>query len=132
MRYGFICVKCNHIQDLFFAAADYDEEVHNEPELDGLHRTEKCENCGANQLYRHITNTAQVLGGTSSYKSMDRYWAENPGLRRKKEEDLNNSLQDRRRKKVLDNINKQKERRGPDQRHEGYGPGGGEERLSID
>lgn len=132
MRYSFICVKCHHVQDLFFAAADYDEEVHNSPELDGLHRTEKCEKCGQQQLYRHITNAAQVMGGTGGYKSMDRYWSENPGLRRKKEEDLNNKLEERHRKKVLDNINKQSERLGRDKRHEGYGPDSSEEKLNID
>jgi hypothetical protein len=134
MRYKFKCTKCNHEQDLFFLAADYDDEVHNEEELDGLHRTESCEKCGTKSLYRHITldSLPAVMGGTTGYKSMERYWRDNPGLARKKEDQLQDKIEDRHRRRVLDNINKQMKGTGRDKRHKDYGEGQGETKLKPD
>jgi hypothetical protein len=130
--YNFKCIECGHGQDLFFLASEYDEQVHDEEEIDGLHRTELCEKCGTKSLYRHITadTMPSVMGGTSNYKSMERFWADNPEIAHKKEDELNAKIEDRHRRRVLDKINKQMERAGKEQRHKGYGKGQGETRLT--
>lgn len=133
MRYDFSCKTCNHLQALSFPMVDYDNYVYDEEELHGLHKIELCEKCGTKSLYRHITKENMPnAGAKNSYVSMEKYWAQNPGLVRKHEDELAKKMDERHRKRVTDRINKQRKLLGKEQRHEGYGKGQGEQRLTDD
>lgn len=137
MQYPFSCTKCGIIERYIFLAAEYDQHVHSEEDgegMDGLHRTELCPKCGTKTMYRHISADTMpgVMGGTRGYKSMERFWSENPGLARQKEEEILKKRDERFRKQVLDRIDKQKPSNRKSNRHKGYGKGNGEERLRLD
>lgn len=135
MLYAFSCKTCGHRQDFVFFASEYDQYVHNEnEEVEGCHRIELCEKCRTKTLYRHISvdTMPQVMGGSKGYKSMERYWADNPGLRRQHEDAMAAKMEDRHRKRVLDRINKQIKPSGKSNRHKGYGKGKGETKLNSD
>ena len=70
------------------------------------------------------------MGGTGGYVSMERWQQQNPDNAKKQEEKLTNKLEDRHRKKVLDRINKQMGGGKREDRHEGYGKGKSEDKLS--
>lgn len=127
MLYQFKCKTCDHEQEESFLAVDYDEHV----EEDGRLKDITCEKCKTKSLYRHITRAPGVLGGTKGYMSMERWQSLNPDHARKKEEALTKRLAQRR-----ENRNKRIDKQTPggkrDQRHEGYGKGKGEERLTSD
>lgn len=82
MIYSFLCKKCNldHVES--FSASSYDDRVRH----DGLLLNVCCENCGASKLYRNIATVPDVLGGTKNYLSLDKYWSQNPDIKRSLEE----------------------------------------------
>lgn len=130
MRYSFICKECENIQDEFFSAASYDEYVVPDGNEEGLLLNGVCEKCGSKRLFRTIISAPSVLGGTTGYKSMERYWQENKGEARRREDELSKKLEDRRRKRVLDRINKQVVNDADrTRRHKDYGKGQGEQKL---
>lgn len=114
--YQFKCKTCGNETEEIFPAAEYDKRVME----DGRLKRKKCEECKTLNVYRHITKAPSILGGTTGYVSMERYWAQNPDVARKKEDDLEKKLQERHRKKVMDQIDKQQRRSGPQKRGKGY------------
>ena len=129
MLYDFLCIECNHQQVINFSAIEYDNNVH----LDGLYKHNSCEMCGKKSLYRHITqsNMPSVMGGTKGYKSIDKYWSDNPALRRAKEEEVLKQINDRRER----NWKKRKNApmyNEPENRHKDYGPNSKEDKLKLD
>lgn len=135
MIYGFSCKTCGKLHDFSFPMSEYDKNVHNENDkLDGCHRAELCEKCKTKTLYRHISADTMPMagGGTSGYKSMERYWSENPGEVRRKEDALAKTLAQRHADRVTSNIDKQQPRQSRDKRNEGYGKGQRERRLKSD
>jgi len=135
MLYSFSCRTCERRHEFSFLMSQYDQHVHNENnELDGCHRTELCEKCKTKTLYRHISADTMPMagGGTNGYMSMDRYWAQNPGEQRRKEDALAKTLAQRHADRVTSRIDKQQERQGSDKRRKGYGKGQGEQRLNSD
>ena len=125
MYYDFKCKECGHEQGAVFPANDYDKFVME----DGRLKRKKCEECKTIALYRHIIGVPGVLGGTSGYKSMERYQKDNPGNTRRLEDNLAKQMEDRHRKKVLDRINKQMGGGKREDRHKDYGEGQGEGKL---
>lgn len=128
MLYQFKCKNCDHEQEDMFQMVDYDEHVAE----DGLLKDKHCEKCNTISLYRHITRPPGVLGGTKGYVSMERWQRMHPDHYKRKAAELEKQLADRKRKRVLDKINKQVAGGKRDQRHKDYGEGKGEEKQSID
>ncbi len=130
MLYGFKCQKCECEEDHTFPAADYDKYVTE----DGRLKRKKCSQCKAITLYRYIAPGAipAAMGGNRNYMSMERYWAQNKGEMRRKEDEISKTLAQRHTDRVSSNIDKQQKRQGSDKRHEGYGKGQGEQRLNSD
>lgn len=126
MYYDFKCKECGHEQGAVFSMADYDKKVTE----DGRLKRKKCEECKTLLVYRHIITAPEVLGGTSGYKSMERYQRENPGNARRLEDQLAKKMADRHRKKVLDRINKQMGGGKRGDRHKDYGDGQSEGKLN--
>jgi len=122
--YQFICTNCNNETEEMFPVLEYEKRIAD----DGRLKYKKCEECGTLSIYRHITQAPQVMGGTSGYQSMERYWQQNPDIAKRKEEELNKKLNERHRKKVLDKIDKQARRYEAEKRGQGYK----EDRTSID
>lgn len=124
MLYAFSCKKCNKRHDLSFPMSEFDQHVHTsaDGELEGCHRTELCPKCGTKTLYRHISadTMPHAGGGTNNYKSMEKYWSENPGLQRKHEDQIMAKRAERHRQRVLDNIDKQPSRGKRSERGKGY------------
>jgi hypothetical protein len=113
-----------------FPAAEYDKYVME----DGRIKRRKCEKCKSLMLYRHIDpdRLPGLLGGSRNYMSMERYWAQNPGETRRREDEISKKMSERHQERVTSRINKQKERQGSDNRHKGYGEGQGEQKLKLD
>lgn len=114
--YQFKCKNCGNETEEIFPAVEYDKRVME----DGRLKRKKCEECKTLGVYRHITKAPAILGGTNGYLSMERYWAQNPDIARKKEDDLEKKLQERHRKKVMEQIDKQQRRSGSQERGKGY------------
>ena len=128
MLYDFKCVTCEYEQVEIFPAADYDKKVME----DGRLKRKKCEECNTISLYRHIIKVPGVLGGAGGYVSMERWQRMNPDHAKRKEDNLQDKMGDRHRKRVLDKINKQIAGEKRDQRNKDYGKGQKEERLRSD
>jgi hypothetical protein len=130
MLYDFQCVTCSGVQTHSFPMADYDKYVMD----DGKLKRKKCPQCKTITLFRYIApgHIPAIMGGTKNYMSMERYWAQNKGEQRRKEDALAKKMADRHEQRVTSNIDKQRERKGSDKRHEGYGSGHGEQKLSSD
>jgi len=128
--YEFGCRNCQHIQEVVFSVKDYDKKVSKKGKL----KRAKCEQCGKLTLYRHISvsNAPSILGGPGGYISMERWQREHPEYAKRNEEQLEQKLADRRRKRVMDRINKQTGGDKRDQRDNDYGKGQQEERLRLD
>lgn len=126
MLYDFKCTSCGHEQPEVFPANDYDKKVME----DGRLKRKKCKECKTMTLYRHIIEAPQVLGGTKGYVSMERWQQQHPENAKKQEDKVLEKMADRHRKKVLDRINKQNGGGKREDRHEGYGKGQGEGKLS--
>ncbi len=125
MLYDFGCRTCYHIQEASFRMVDYDKKVTKKGKL----KQTKCEKCGESTLYRHISSPPNILGGPGGYVSMERWQREHPENTKRLERQLEEKVTDRRRKRVLDNINKQIGGGKRDQRDKDYGEGQQEERL---
>lgn len=123
--YEFMCEKCEHVSEELFSMSSYPDHV----DEDGYLLHGKCKECGHDRLFRHIRTAPEISTG---YMSMEKYWAQNPGLVRKHEDKLAAKLEERHRKRVMDNIDKQQRRNDAHKRHDGYGKGKGEERLKYD
>ena len=130
MLYDFQCTTCSGIQPHMFPAIDYDKFVME----DGRLKRKKCPQCKTATMYRYIAPGAMpaIMGGTRNYMSMDRYWAQNKGDVRRKEDALASKLAQRHVDRVTSRIDKQQERQGSDKRHQGYGEGSGEQKLKSD
>jgi len=128
MLYDFKCITCGNEESRVFPASKYDDKITE----DGKLKRQKCEKCRTISLYRHITKAPSVMGGTKGYVSMERWQAQNPGYAARKEDELQEKLASRHRRKVLDKINKQVAGEKRDQRHKGYGKGQNEEKLKSD
>jgi len=128
MLYDFLCTTCQHEQVESFPASDYDNLV----EEDGRLKDKKCENCETINLYRCIKTAPAALGGSKNYMSMERWWAQNKGLAKQKEDELAKKLADRHTERVISKIDKQNKGQGSDKRHKGYGSGQGEQKLKSD
>jgi hypothetical protein len=128
MFYDFKCSNCGHEQGAVFPMADYDKYVKE----DGRLKRKKCEECKTISLYRHIISAPAALGGTKGYKSMERYQSDNPGNSRRLEDQLAKKMEDRYRRRVLDNINKQMGGGRRDDRNKDYGEGQSEKKLKFD
>jgi len=127
----FECSDCLHVQPLsiktdqsfYMIEGQYLDE-------DKRSKTEKCEECNSDQIFYHNpTKAPAVLGGTKGYVSMERWQKMHPDHYKRKEEELQKEMGDRRRKKVLDKINKQVAGGKQANRHKGYGDGQGEQKL---
>lgn len=114
--YQFKCKECGNEIEEAFPVAEYDKRITE----DGRLKRKRCEKCSTIKFYRHITQAPSIMGGTSGYMSMDRYWKNNPDIAKKKEEQLEKKLEERHRKKVMDRIDKHKRRQGADKRGQGY------------
>lgn len=127
MLYDFQCTVCSGIQPHSFPAVEYDRFVME----DGRLKRKKCPECKTMTLYRYIEpgRAPACLGGTRNYVSMERYWSQNKGEQRRREDQLAKTLADRHHERVTSRIDKQQTRQGSDKRHEGYGSGGGEQKL---
>jgi hypothetical protein len=130
MLYDFKCKQCEHIQPFVFPAVEYDKFVME----DGRIKRRRCEKCKAMALYRYVDpdRVPGIMGGSRNYMSMERYWSQNPGEARKKEDELSRKMADRHHERVTKRIDKQTERSGSDKRHKDYGEGQGEQRLKLD
>lgn len=130
MLYDFQCTSCSGIQTHSFPMTDYDKFVMENGRL----KRKKCPQCKTITLYRYIEpgRVPEVRGGTRNYMSMERFWAQNKGEMRRKEDALAKTLAQRHTDRVTSRIDKQQERQGSDKRHEGYGQGHGEQKLSSD
>jgi len=128
MLYDFKCTKCGCEQVEIFPANDYDKKVMD----DGRLKRKKCEECHTISLYRHIIKAPGVLGGPGGYVSMERWQRMHPENTKRQEAELQKKMKDRRRKRVLDRINKQIGGGKRDQRHKDYGRGQKEEKLKSD
>lgn len=128
MIYDFICKNCSHEQEEVFFASEYDKKVAH----DGRLKRKKCKECQSILLYRHIIKAPAAMGGTKGYISMERWQQQNPDHSKRKEESLRIKMEDRHRRRVLDNINKQTSGDKQDQRHKGYGEGQKERKLKSD
>ncbi len=91
----------------------------------------KCKACKEKQLYYYVDEEKipEVLGGSRNYMSMERFWTQNKGEMRRKEDALAKTVAERHANRVTSNIDKQRERQGRDKRHQGYGSGQGEQKL---
>lgn len=114
--YQFKCKNCGNETEEMFPAVEYNKRVMD----DGRLKRKKCKECKTLNVYRHITKAPAILGGTNGYLSMERYWAQNPDIARRKEEELGKKLQERHRKKVMEQIDKQQRRSGSQERGKGY------------
>jgi len=85
----------------------------------------KCKVCKEKQLYYYVDENRipGTLGGNKNYMSMDRYWAQNKGEVRRQEDSLAKKMAERHTERVT---------YGSDKRHQGYGKGQGEQKLSSD
>ena len=130
MLYDFQCTTCSGIEPHSFPMADYDKYVMD----DGRLKRKKCPRCKTTTLYRYIEpgRAPAAMGGTRNYMSMERFWAQNKGEMRRKEDALAKTLAQRHADRVTSRIDKQQERQGSDKRHEGYGTGHGEQKLKSD
>ena len=130
MLYDFKCTTCSGIETFMFSANNYDNYVKE----DGRLKRRKCQVCKTMTYYRYFNPDAipSVMGGSRSYMSMERYWSKHPGVARQKEDELAKTLATRHHDRVTSKIDKQQERQGSDKRHEGYGQGQGEQRLTSD
>ena len=108
MLYNFLCKQCGHNQTAMFSVNNYDDYVVYGGDNDGLLKNTQCEKCGSEQLFRHINRAPGVMGGTTGYMSMERYMEKNKGNTRRLQDQLDSKLNERYRKKVLENIDKQK------------------------
>lgn len=99
---------------------------------DGRLKRKKCLQCKTTTLYRYFSSDSipNAMGGTENYMSMERFWAQNPGEVRRKEDALAKVVAERHNDRVTSNIDKQRERQGSDKRHQGYGKGHKEQRLN--
>ena len=114
--YQFKCKNCDNETEEIFPASEYNKRVME----DGRLKRKKCEECKTLSVYRHITKAPTILGGPGGYVSMERYWQQNPDIAKKKEEALHKRLQERHRKKVMEQIDKQQRRSGSQERGKGY------------
>lgn len=130
MLYDFKCQQCNSIHACSFSANAYDNYVAD----DGRLKRRKCPQCKTISLYRYISSGTipSVMGGSRNYMSMERYWAQNKGELRRKEDEIASTLAQRHIDRVTSRIDKQQERQGSDKRNEGYGEGSGEQRLKSE
>ena len=124
MLYQFKCRSCEHEQEEWFNASDYDKRVTE----DGKLKRKRCKECKSISLYRHITGVPGVLGGTKGYVSMERWQQQNPDYAKRKEEQLTRRLEARRQKKLA-RINKQTAGNKREERHKNYGEGKRETKL---
>lgn len=125
MLYDFKCKTCGHEQTDIFPMADYDKKVMDNGRL----KRKKCEKCKTISLYRHIIKAPGVLGGAGGYVSMERWQKMHPDNAKRKEAQLEKKMEDRHRKRVLDNINKQTGGGKQKDRHKDYGKDQREEKL---
>ena len=79
--YTFECTVCHNRQDFSCLISEYDSLI-----KDGVLK-EKCETCKVICLLNRIIDDFQVMGGTTGYKSVERFWEENPSLKRRKTEE---------------------------------------------
>jgi hypothetical protein len=127
MLYDFKCSNCGHDQMAIFAATDYDKRVMENGRL----KWKKCGKCKSLTLYRNIVSTPGVLGGPGGYVSMERYQRMHPDNTKRKQAQLENKLEERRRKRRA-RLDKSRGGTRREDRHKGYGEGKREERLSDD
>lgn len=130
MLYDFKCIECGSIHTAKFNASDYDKYVME----DGRLKRKKCEKCKIICFYRHISieHIPMILGGNKNYMSMERYWSQRKGEARRKEDSIAKVMAERHVDRVTSNIDKQQHRQDSDKRHQGYGKGHGEQKLSSD
>lgn len=128
MFYDFQCVGCGNKEIHMFAMVDYDKKVMENGRL----KRKKCKECGAITLYRHIIEVPTVLGGSKGYVSMERWQRMNPDNTKRKADQLEDKINDRHRKRVLNKLNKDMKRQGREARHKDYGDGQSEEKLKSD
>lgn len=125
MFYDFKCSNCGNEQGAMFSVDDYDKKVTE----DGRLKRIKCEKCKKILLYRHIISAPNVLGGPGGYVSMERYQRMNPGNTKRLADNLENKVNDRHRKRVLDKIDKQLGGKKKGDRHKDYGRDQSEDKL---
>ena len=117
MLYNFLCTSCDHEEQVWFLASDYDTNVEN-----SRLKIKNCENCGAETLYRHITvdTMPKIMGGTKGYISMERWMKNNPDHSKRKEAELESTLQKRREKNRKDIDTQKYSQKGRKERNKGY------------
>ena len=123
------CAECDMVQQSF--EADPERAFYTYLDDDNFVKDAPCAKCGALKLEVYNGDfSIQLMGNARGYQSMEAYWAKNPDVARKHEDEIMTKREQRAdwAKERVDNTGSGGK---AGQRHSGYAKGDGEKRQSF-
>jgi hypothetical protein len=81
--YKFVCESCSYEAEEIFPASEWDRYISQ----DDYRKYKKCLECKEGRLRLSIGDT-MIMGGSTGYMSMERYWSKNPEIKEIGEEKM--------------------------------------------